>query len=93
MRTMVDFCLERGYKPVYVIPPVTKHLSNYFTSSFNETYIYSFLREVDRNLLLLDYSKDENFQKDDLYFNSFFMNQKGREMFTKRVLKDLNLIK
>ena len=93
MRTMVDFCLERGYRPVYIIPPVTKHLSNYFTSSFNETYIYSFLRDVDRNLLLLDYSKEENFQKDDLYFNSFFMNQKGRKMFTKRVLKDLNLIK
>lgn len=26
MRQLVDFCAERGYKPVYVIPPVTKQV-------------------------------------------------------------------
>lgn len=92
MRTLVDFCIEREYKPVYVIPPVTKYLFNFFSPSFNETYIYSFLREVDRDILLLDYSNEESLQKDELYFNSFFMNKKGRETFTKRVLKDLKLI-
>lgn len=92
MRELVDFCTERGYKPVYVIPPVTEHLSKYYTAKFQETYIYSFLRDVDRDVMLLDYSKDKTLADDALYFNSFFMNKKGATIFTGRVLKDLGLI-
>lgn len=92
MRELIDFCTERTYKPVYVIPPVTKHLSQYYTPKFEETYIYGFLKSVDRSILLLDYSKDESLQKDDLYFNSFFLNKKGRKIFTERVLQDLIIL-
>lgn len=91
MRTIVDFCIERNYKPVYVIPPVTKHLSKYYTPLFEERYIYSHIKEVGRKIPLLDYSKEEKFQSDDLFFNSFFMNKKGRKLFTDKVLLDLGL--
>ena len=92
MRELVDFCTERGYKPVYVIPPVTEHLSKYYTDKFQETYIYSFLRDVDRDVELLDYSKEKHLADDTLYFNSFFMNKKGASIFTERVLKsDINI--
>lgn len=91
MRTIVDFCIERSYKPVYVIPPVTKHLSKYYTPLFEERYIYFYIKEVDRKIPLLDYSKEEKFQSDDLFFNSFFMNKKGRKLFTDKVLLDLGL--
>lgn len=90
MQTLIDFCIERSYKPVYIIPPVSTHLSKFFTEKFEETYIYGFLKSVERDILLLDYSKDEFFTDDDLYFNSFFLNKKGRRFFTARVLKDLN---
>ena len=50
MRELIDFCLERGYKPVYIIPPVTSHLSNYYTPQFESTYVYGFLKEVDRDV-------------------------------------------
>lgn len=92
MQSLVDFCLERGYKPVYVIPPVTKHLSKYYTKKFEDTYIYGFLMSVDRDVLLLDYSKEESFGDDNLYFNSFFLNKKGRKVFTERVLKDAGVM-
>lgn len=92
MRTLVDFCTERSYKPVYIVPPVTKHLSKYFTSKFEETYIYGFLQSVGRNITLLDYSKNESLQDDELFFNSFFLNRKGRKIFTEQVLKDLRVI-
>ena len=91
MRELIDFCVERSYKPVYVIPPVTRHLSQYYTPKFEYVYIYGFLRDVGRNVLLLDYSKDEALQEDELYFNSFFLNKKGRCIFTRTVLKDLHL--
>lgn len=92
MRDLVDFCVERGYRPVYVIPPVTKHLAKYYTRTFEQNYIYSYLKEVNREVLILDYSKESDLQKDELYFNSFFLNAMGRKVFTKRVLDDLHLV-
>lgn len=92
MQTLIDFCTERGYKPVYVIPPVTEHLAKYYTPKFEETYIYGYLKEVNRVVLTLDYSKDSEFRfNDELFFNSFFLNKKGRKLFTRRVLKDLKI--
>ena len=92
MQTLIDFCIERGYKPVYVIPPVTEHLAKYYTSKFEETYIYGYLKDVNRKVLTLDYSKDKEFRlNDDLFFNSFFLNKKGRKLFTRRVLSDLGI--
>ena len=92
MRQLIDFCAERGYKPVYVIPPVTKHLGKYFTPKFQKLYIYDFLQQVDRDIQTLDYSKDVELKEDDLYFNSFFLNARGRKLFTAKVLEDLNII-
>lgn len=91
MRNLIDFCIERGYRPVYVIPPVTKHLAKYYTRVFEQNYVYSFLEEINREVPLLDYSKESGLQKDELYFNSFFLNATGRKIFTKRVLNDLSL--
>ena len=89
MRRLIDFCTERDYRPVYVIPPVTKHLAKYYTKSFEEIYIYSFLKEVNRDIPLLDYSEEKEFCMDAYYFNSFFLNQHGRKLFTHRVISDL----
>ena len=89
MRQLIDFCMEREYRPVYVIPPVTRHLARYYTRKFEEMYVYGFLREVSREIPLLDYSKDGTLQSDSYYFNSFFLNQRGRKLFTHRVLEDL----
>lgn len=92
MQTLIDFCTERGYKPVYIIPPVTEHLAKYFTPKFKETYIYGYLKNVNREILTLDYSKDKEFRfNDDLFFNSFFFNKKGRKLFTRRVLEDMKI--
>ena len=92
MRELVDFCFERGYKPVYVIPPVTKFLAEKFTTRFREIYIYDYLKEVERNITLLDYSNVNELMASELYFNSFFLNAKGRKVFTNRVLNDIGLI-
>jgi len=92
MRKLIDFCKERAYQPIYVIPPVSAFLAREFTPRFRELYIYDYIREVNREIPLLDYSNDEKLKESDLYFNSFFMNRKGRQIFTKRVLYDLNII-
>jgi hypothetical protein len=92
MRELIDFCLIRGYKPIYVIPPVTEFLEEKFTPRFREIYIYDYLRDIERDVLLLDYSDEKELMAPEMYFNSFFLNVKGRKSFTKRVLKDIGLI-
>jgi hypothetical protein len=92
MRELVDFCRERGFRPIYVIPPVTKYLAKYFVPKFRSLYIYEFLDMVGRDVATLDYMNDPSFSDTDLYFNSFFFNKRGRFLFTKRVLHDIGLI-
>lgn len=92
MRELIDFCIERDYQPVYVIPPVTEYLAKEFTPKFRDIYIYDFLKQVGRKIPLLDYSQAKSLMDKDLYFNSFFMNLRGRKQFTRRVLIDLGLI-
>lgn len=93
MRKMIDFCQERGYQPVLVIPPVTEYLAEEFTPKFSQIYIYDYLRQVCRNVKLLDYSKERSLMEKDYYMNSFFMNRCGARAFTERVLKDLELMR
>lgn len=92
LQEIIDFCKERDYNPVFVIPPYTVYLANYFTPFFEELYVYSFIKEVDRTIPLYDYSKCEDFKDVDLFFNSYFLNKRGRRLFTERLLKDLNIV-
>lgn len=89
MRNLIDFCTERGYKPVYVIPPMTEYLDSYFTGEVKQIYIYDFLTQVNRNIPLFDYSHSQDLMDKDLYFNSFFMNERGARCFTSIVTGDI----
>lgn len=92
LQAIVDFCLERKLKPVIVIPPMSEFLAERFTSSIRETYIYSFIRQANvHHIPVLDYLDDKRFSKVGLYFNSFYLNLRGRKLFTKQVLLDLNI--
>lgn len=92
LKEMISFCIERNLKPVIVIPPMTKILSSKFSETFRENYIYSFIREANTNqVVFLNYLDDERFMGSDLYFNSYFLNQKGRKLFTNQVLNDLGI--
>jgi hypothetical protein len=72
---------------------VTQYLDSYFTPKFKETYYYSYLKVVDRPVPLLDYSANKDLMSSTLDLNSFFLNHRGRQLFTKQVLKDLGLSK
>jgi hypothetical protein len=87
---MIDFCLERSFKPVIVLPPASRALRSKFSGTFRETYIYSFVRKANfRHVPFLNYFDDERFDDNKLFFNSFFLNKKGRELFTKTILRDV----
>ena len=92
-RQMVDFCLERDLRPVFICVPMTQHLSKLFPKEFHQYMVTDFVKESNvHNVPFLDYTKDERFQDDSFYFDSFFLNLRGRKLFTKQVLEDLDLM-
>jgi len=90
---MIEFCTVRNLKPILVLPPVTKALRSKFPEIFLELYVYSFIRNSNtQHIKVLDYFNDERFTDNGLYFNSFFLNSKGRRLFTNSVLLDIKQI-
>lgn len=90
---MISFCLERNLKPIFVLPPTTKALSSKLSERFRESYIYSFIRNANtQHVPFLNYIDDARFSENELFFNSLFMNAKGRKVFTTAVLNDLGLL-
>lgn len=91
---IVNYCLERGLKPVFISVPMTRHLSACFPDDVHRYLITDFVRKANvHDIPFLDYTNDEQFQDDCYYFNSFFLNLSGRKLFTHRVLSDLGLIR
>lgn len=84
LNDIIDYCLLHNFKPIIVILPVTKFLSSFFSDSFLENYIYSPIKKAIRNnnVVFSDFLKDKRFTSEDLFFNSFFFNTKGRKAFT-----------
>ncbi|MCM1218487.1 MAG: hypothetical protein NC548_28700 [Lachnospiraceae bacterium] len=95
MKEMINFCTERGYQPVLVMPPLYSSLSSLLPSHFRENYINSFIRElqISTNVPYLDYMDDIRFSSKEFFYNSFFLNEKGAKKFTKQVLLDLGVNK
>lgn len=94
MQEMIDFLLERDLKPVLVLPAMSEPLQIYFTHEVKQKLVYDFIEKINRpTVKFLDYSDEKKWQNPDLYFNSIFMNIRGRKLFTKQVLADLDLIK
>lgn len=92
LKEMVDFSIERDYKPVLLVLPVTKELSSLFPDEFVQKYIIDYINESNKeDIKFLNYWKDERFENEELYFNSFFMNKIGRNKFTQQVLEDLKI--
>ena len=90
---IINFCKERDLKPVLIFPPMSNVLNARFSEKAKDTYIYSFIRNIQKKTAVdfLDYMCDKRFSSTELFFNSFFLNLRGRKLFTKQVLKDLNL--
>lgn len=93
LNEMIQFCLERNFRPVIVIPPVTKQLLSCFTADMRERFIYSFIEQGNKQgVEFLDYFEDADFSDNPkLFRNSFFLNNAGAKHFTRRVLKDLEI--
>ncbi|WP_323668458.1 hypothetical protein [Aliarcobacter butzleri] len=90
LKNMIDFCIEKNIQPVLTIIPVTKELSKHFPNKFVQEQIIDYINKAnEKKVRFLNYWKDERFEDESYYINSFFMNKIGRLKFTEHVLKDI----
>lgn len=93
LRGMVYFCFQNSLTPIICYLPVTSYLGDKFSKEFIDLYIKRYVQEAinGMNIKIIDFMKDKRFTNKDFYFNSFFMNEKGAEYFTKEFLKEIGL--
>lgn len=90
---MIEYCLKNDFKPVIVVPPVSKILSDMISKEFMKEYLYSNIEKANkRNIPVFDYLYNENMQDYKLYINSDFMNLEGRKILTNEIMQDLKKI-
>lgn len=90
---MLDFCLERGFKPVIIMPAMHPTLHKQIPEEFDPQYINPLLEEAKkRGVTCLDYMRDSRFADDKYYQTALFLNKSGSKKFTQQVLRDLELI-
>lgn len=91
--SIIDFCKNHRLRPVLILPPVSDALNRKLSNQTKEIYIYSFVRRIQllTKVDFYNYIDNIEFQSPSLYFNSLFLNLRGRKLFTKRVLEDLEL--
>lgn len=79
--------------PVLVIPPVARQLSVKLSDKMRQRYLFSYIRKANTaEVPFLNYMDDPEFSDRAFFRNSFFLNEKGAERFTRRLLRDLKLI-
>ena len=66
-----------------------------FSASFIENHIMAYTNKAinHRGVTVLNYLDDPSFQNKEYFINSFFLNARGRKLFTAKVLKGLKIIK
>jgi hypothetical protein len=87
---MLDFCLDKGYRPVIMLLPVTPELYRLLSPSFLAEYVMSPIKKANKkNAPVMDYLNDERFISHDLYINSWWFNAAGRRIFSTAVIQEI----
>ncbi len=89
---IVDYCEERDFKPVFVMPPVSEAMRRQFTSEMKQLFIDDFVkRGVGDRAKFLDYFADTRFDNA-CFQNSFILNGAGAMKFTEIIMKEAGLV-
>lgn len=91
---MIQYCLDNGFKPVLVIPPVSGVMNSHLADAFVKKVLLDNI-EISNNkkVPVFNYLRDSRFQDEKLYScNADFLNVKGRKMFTAVFVGDLKKI-
>ena len=94
LTNILNFCEERGFKPILISTPQTYLYNEQIGEKNYQERIYNNIKEVENKInkkyLYLDYSHDKRFINNLEYFSDDdHLNEKGAEYFTKILLNDI----
>lgn len=91
LKEMISFCVENDFFPILVVPPLSSYMNKQTTPVFVKKMLYDNIEKANvRHIPFLDYRTDCRLQDMDLYINADYLNAKGREIFTKILINDIN---
>lgn len=87
---MIQYCLDNDFKPILVVTPVSKIMREHIGNDFIQKVLYDNIKMSNKqNVPFMDYHEDPEFDDSSLYCNNAdFLNARGRELFTKKLLND-----
>lgn len=87
---MIQYCLDNDFKPILVVTPVSKIMREHLGNDFIQIVLYDNIKMSNKqNVPFMDYLEDPEFDDSSLYCNNAdFLNARGRELFTKKLLND-----
>ena len=89
-RKMLELCREQGWKPCFVIPPVSRPIREMVSPEFKQKFVTDNISKANFcKAPVLDYFSDERVADDSYFLNSMFLNEKGRRKFMGIFWKDL----
>lgn len=93
LKNIIDFCISRKYKPVIVVPPISKSLAKLYTNQMCELLITEFVqRSNDAKAPFFNYIDNPSLSNNEFFRNAFFLNDKGAREFTNQLYSDLKEI-
>ncbi len=94
LHSMFDFCLEKGWHPIVVIPPFSASLNNYFGEDFIEHSMNRLIKGAigNKDIPVLNYRTSKEFQNQISFFEDggFKLNKCGSMNFLKILMKELS---
>lgn len=87
---MIQFCLDKGLKPILVVTPVSKIMNDRLGDDFIKRVLFDNISKANiQNVPLVNYLRDERFGDYKLYHNNAdFLNARGRRLFTETLVSD-----
>lgn len=94
LRSMFQFCYERSWHPIVVIPPFSSELNQYFGDDFIDCSLFKMIGEAidGMDVPVLDYRTNKSFQQQDSLFidGGFRLSKYGSTKFIRMILNDLS---
>ena len=87
-RKGLAMCRARGWRPIVVLPPVTRYYDAVFTDKVWRQYVDDFVAAAHvEGVPYWDYSRDERFRDEANFRNSLMLNRRGSALFTKELVR------
>ena len=92
LNEIIDYCIEKRFRPVLVIPPVSATMHEEIRK-YNLNLKWMVYNQLTKDVLdkapLFDYFLTQEFDDDSYYINADFLNKEGRNRFTEKLINDV----